>query len=145
MFCYFPTYFPTMSNLYHSLFNEIDHKHTNSDYNVMETHGYLDFNALLKSYDITSYNLTNSRESFQLSIIHMCSRSLAKISDNFQSFLACLIDSLDIIAFSESRLTENNKHFHGFTRYHSHDLARKMRAHVGISTFISHTKLRKTE
>ena len=130
-----------MSNLYQTLFNEDNDNHSCSDVSmeiINQLYGHMDLDALSKYYDLSSYNnITSPQDESQIRIIHMNSRSLLKNSDNILSFLHSLHHTPDILAFTETWLTDSNKHLHEITGYHSHHLIRQARGHGGVSIFVS--------
>ena len=67
----------------------------------------------------------------------MNSRSLPKNIDKITAFLNCLSASPDILAFTETWLTDNNKHLYQLPSYHSYHLTRNTRTQGGVSVFIS--------
>ena len=130
-----------MSNLFHTLFNDIDDIYSENDVTmeiINQMHGHMDFNSLSKYYDISTYNdLISTPGSTKLTIFHINSRSLSKNIDNIQSFLKYLNSSPDIIPVTETWLTENNKHLHEFPGYHSYHLIRNTRAQGSVTVYVS--------
>ena len=103
-----------MTHLYNTLFNYDNQLDNNTNDITMETinqlHGDTDLNAISSYYDITTYNdLTFQKHNFN--IMHMNSRSLPKNIDNISTFLNTLSNSPDILAITETWLTNSNKDF----------------------------------
>ena len=132
-----------MSNLYNSLFadNDPSNNYTDTSDITMEVinqiHGHLDFDILSNYYDLTSYNKLFPVNDNKLNIVHMNSRSLPKNFDKITAFLSCLSTPPDILAFTETWLTDNNKHLYQLPGYHSYHLIRNTRTQGGVSVFIS--------
>ena len=129
-----------MSNLFHTLFNDLDTIQDNDFAMEMinEMHGHMDLNSLSRYYDLTTYNnLVSAHDSPQVTVLHINSRSLSKNIDNIQSLLKCLNSFPDIIAITETWLTNDNKHLHDLPGYHSYHLVRNTRAQGGVSIYVS--------
>ena len=132
-----------MPNLYDSLFCASEHEnHCNHEDISMEIvnqlHGHMDFESVSNYYDLILYNkLLEEHETKKLNIIHFNSRSLPKNYDNILSFLNSLNTPPDILTFTETWLSDNNKHLYKFKGYHSYHIIRKSRRQGGVSIFVS--------
>ena len=139
--CIHSTYI--MPNLYETLFQDHSHNASLDDVSmeiINQLFGHLDFDRVSKYFDIFSYNnFLKSQNLSSLNIIHLNSRSLPKNYDNIVSLFNSLHSQPDIIAVTETWLTDTNKHLFDFPGYHSYHLIRKTRPHGDVSIFISET------
>ena len=123
-----------MYNLYNTLFNE------NQNANIVtpdialdiinQMHGHNDYENISKYYDITSYNMLISQISDKVNIMHLNSRSLPKNLNRITAFFETLSSLPDVLAVTETWLTNNNKHlFHlHLDNYCSFHLVRQTQA-----------------
>ena len=131
-----------MLNIYHTLFNDLNNDHSTNDDIAMEIinqmYGNLDFNTLSKYYDLSSYNdLITTQNSTQITVMHINSRSLSKNSDNIKSFLRSLSTPPNVLAATETWLTDSNKHLHEIAGFHSYHLVRNARARGGVTVYVT--------
>ena len=131
-----------MLNIYQTLFNDLRNDHSTDDDIAMEIinqmYGHMDFNTLSKYYDLSSYNdLISTQNPTQFTIMHINSRSLSKNFDNINSFLKSLYAPPNVLAVTETWLTDTNKHLHEIVGYHSYHLVRNARARGGVSIYVT--------
>ena len=129
-----------MPHLYNTLFNVLDDPHSDADDITMEIinqlHNHTDLNSISKYYDVTTYNtLFDPRK--HLNILHLNSRSLPKNIDNIKAFLNSLIAPPDVLAITETWLSETNKELFQLSGYQSYHLVRTIRPQGGVSVYIS--------
>ena len=129
-----------MTHLYSTLFSDCGHLHNDSDDISMEIvnqlHGHSDLDSISNYYDINTYNKLFDPNT-KLNILHINSRSLPRNIDNIVAFLNSLITPPDILVVTETWLSDRNKDFFQLPGYHSYHLVRNVRAHGGVSIFIS--------
>ena len=146
-FCTYPSIYNyskyIMPNLYETLFQDHSHNASSEDVSmdiINQLFGHIDFDRVSKYFDIFSYNnLLKSQHLESLNIIHLNSRSLPKNYDNIVSLFNSLHSPPDIIAVTETWLTDTNKNLFEFSGYHSYHLVRNTRQHGGVSIFTSKT------
>ena len=131
-----------MSNLYNTLYDNNDNSHTNSSDIGMEIinqlHGHLDFETVSSYYDIMTYNkLFESQQTSVLNVMHINSRSLPRNFDSIKSLLKTLHTQPDVLVFTETWLTHNNRDHYELLGYHSYHLVRNTRRQGGVSVFVS--------
>ena len=129
-----------MPHLYNTLFNDDDNSHHDQQDITMEIinqlHGHTNLNSISDYYDITTYNtLIDPNKKFN--VLHINSRSLPKNIDHIIAFLNTLVTPPDILAVTETWLSNINKDFFQLSGYHSYHLVRNTRAQGGVSVFIS--------
>ena len=91
-----------------------------------------------KYYDLSSYNdLITTQNSTQITLMHINSRSLSKNSDNIKSFLRSLSTPPNVLAVTETWLTDTNKHLHEIAGFHSYHLVRNARARGGVTVYVT--------
>ena len=69
--------------------------------------------------------------------MHLNSRSLPKNIDNIKAFLNSLIAPPDVLAITETWLSETNKELFQLSGYQSYHLVRTIRPQGGVSVYIS--------
>ena len=131
-----------MNNLYDTLFNQRDPPHTDDTHDIAleiinSLHGHTDLNNISNYYDLDGYNKLATHDTNKINILHINSRSLPKNIDNIIAFLATLSTTPDILAVTETWLTNINKQLHQLPGYHSYHLVRTNRAHGGVTIYIS--------
>ena len=131
-----------MSNLYDTLFNHRDHPLTEDTDDIAleiinNLHGHTDFSNVSNYFDIDKYNKLAFHDTNKINILHINSRSLPKNIDNIIAFLTTLSTTPDILAVTETWLSNNNKQLHQLPGYHSYHLVRTNRAHGGVTIYIS--------
>lgn len=128
-----------MSELYTTLFNTSNTSHENDDITmeiINQLHGHSDLNRISNYYDINTYNKLHQNTN-NLSILHINSRSLPKNFDNITAFLNSLIPPPNILAITETWLSDLNKNYFQLSGYHTYHLVRHTRSRGGVSVFIS--------
>lgn len=129
-----------MTHLYETLFNIEEHLTNDDDIKleiINQMHGHTDLNSISTYYDLISYNNLTRGDVNNINIFHMNSRSLTKNFDKITAFLNSLTTPPDIIAITETWLTNTNKHLYQLPGYLSSHLTRNIRPHGGVSVFIS--------
>lgn len=129
-----------MENLYNSLFDLLDDDgNDNSDLiNIIgKISGNNDINAQSMYFNIDDYKITISHyKNYYSNAIHVHFRSLPKNFDILNSVLHYLPKHPDIIALTETWLSDTTKHLYfmeGFSAFH---LVRTNREHGGICDFV---------
>ena len=99
---------------------------------------YPELNSTYKSdyYDITKFNTILSKNSKDLSLIHINIRSLFHKIDHLQALFDQLIVDFDIICFTESWLSDNNKDLVNMSGYLAFHSLRINRIGGGISMYV---------
>ena len=101
-------------------------------------HGHLDINEISKYYDLATFKtLTSSYTTSNLKLLHLNARSLPRNFEHITSFLKYLTNSPDIIAITETWLTNFNKDLFQLEGYHAYHLVRHTNPHGGVSLFVS--------
>ena len=120
-----------MPELYNTLFNLTNNSNDDPKDIAMEIinqlHGHSDLDCISDYYDINDYNKLLNQNINNLNILHINSRSLPKNFDNITAFLNTLITPPDILAVTETWLTDINKEYFQLTGYHSYHLVRNRR------------------
>ena len=99
-----------MTHLYETLFHT-EEQLTNDDITleiINHIHGHTDFSNISKYLDLAAYNSLTTEDKSNINIIHMNSRSLIKNYDKITAFLNSLSTPPDIIAITETWLTNTN-------------------------------------
>lgn len=129
-----------MPHLYNTLFSNNDSNNDPHDITmeiINQIHGHSDLNCISNYYDLSSYNKLNNQTTNKLNILHMNSRSLPRNIDKITAFLSTLAIPPDILAITETWLTDTNKDFFDLPGYHAYHLVRNTRTQGGVTVFVS--------
>ena len=131
-----------MAHLFNTLFNtSVDtdpYDLTDISMDIInQMYGHLDFSKISKYVDIDNYNTLYNKNQSPLNIMHFNIRSIAKNFDQLTALLKCLAIPPDVLAVTETWLTDHTTHLYHLEGYHSYHVTRQRRSQGGVSVFIS--------
>lgn len=124
------------TNLYDTLFpDEADEDGSMQVINQMYTH--LNFENMSKYFDLVQYNSSlNNCTTPTFSVLHFNIRSLRNKQPLIEVLLGSLVKTPDILVFTESWLTRNNKDSIILNGYYSFNITRERKLGGGVSIYV---------